>query len=78
MDLLNQSPVPMAPLLLTPKEARSILRIGERKLFELTKEGTIPCVRIGRLVRYDPADLRTWIEANKNSNNAATGGEVVE
>jgi excisionase family DNA binding protein len=53
-------------LLWTCREAAAALCISERTLWMLTNEGSLPCVRIGRAVRYDPADIRTWIEAQKN------------
>ena len=49
------------PLLLRVPEAAKVLAISPRKLWELTNCGDIPCVRIGRAVRYDPRDLRDWI-----------------
>lgn len=51
--------------LLTPKEAAALLSISERTLWTLTNNGEIPAVRIGRSVRYDPADLAAWIEQQK-------------
>jgi excisionase family DNA binding protein len=44
-----------------------MLAIGERTLWELTRRGVIPCVRIGRAVRCSPLDLEAWIEARKSS-----------
>lgn len=52
-------------LLLTPREAAQTLAISPRKLWEVTKTGGLPCVRIGRAVRYDITDLQTWITAQK-------------
>ena len=59
------------PRLLKPKEAASVLAVSERTLWTLTNDGSIPAVRIGRSVRYDPADLAAWIEQQKN--HAAVG-----
>ncbi len=53
-------------LLMTSPEAAEALSISQRPLWGLTQRGDIPCVRIGRAVRYDPADLRTWIDAQKD------------
>ncbi len=53
-------------LLMTSPEAAEALSISQRTLWGLTQRGDIPCVRIGRAVRYDPADLRTWIDAQKD------------
>jgi len=52
-------------MLLRPREAADVLAISPRKLWELTNRGEIPCIRIGRSVRYDPDDLKKWIDANK-------------
>ncbi len=51
--------------LLTPLQAAEALAISSTKLAELTKEGEIPCVRIGRAVRYDRTDLSALIERSK-------------
>ena len=48
-------------LLVDADEAARILSIGKRKLWELTNCGNIPCVRIGRAVRYPVEQLRQWI-----------------
>ena len=53
------------PLLLTAREAARLLSVCERTLWGLTDRGDLPAVRIGRVVRYDPADLRRWIEQQK-------------
>jgi excisionase family DNA binding protein len=55
-----------APLLVNARQAAEMLAISERTLWTLTDRGDIPVIRIGRAVRYDPADLRRWVEANKN------------
>ena len=57
-------------LLLTAAEAAKSLAISERMLRYLTADGDIQCVRIGRAVRYDPADLRAWIDRQKMASCA--------
>jgi excisionase family DNA binding protein len=52
-------------MLLKAPEAAKALSLGKRKLWELTAAREIPHVRIGTAVRYDPADLRAWIEQRK-------------
>jgi excisionase family DNA binding protein len=60
------------PMLLTARQAAKVLSISERTLFSLTKSGSITAVRFGgRNVRYDPADLRAWIDSAKNSQSSA-------
>lgn len=55
----------LPPLLLTAPQAAKALAISERKLWELTNRRLIPCVRIGRAVRYSLADLQAWIARQK-------------
>jgi excisionase family DNA binding protein len=50
--------------LLTTKQAAERLSIGTRKLWTLTNCGEIPCVRIGKCVRYRPADLAEYVETH--------------
>lgn len=54
-------------LLMTANEAARALSICPRTLWTLTHGGQIPFVRIGRLVRYSPDDLRGWIDRQKSS-----------
>ena len=51
--------------LLTAEEAARWLNISPRTLWGLTASGDLPHLRIGRLVRYDVADLKAWIQARK-------------
>jgi len=51
--------------LLDSKQAAHLLGIGVRKMWSLQIGGDIPCLRIGRAVRFDPADLRRWIDRQK-------------
>jgi excisionase family DNA binding protein len=64
---------PSTAMLLTALNAAKALAISPRTLWELTHRGEIPCIKIGRAVRYDPADLRAWINARKDR-----GGAVAE
>lgn len=48
----------VTPLLVNAKEAAKMLSIGTRTLWTLTKDGTIPHVRLGYNVRYSPDVLR--------------------
>ena len=57
-------------LLITAKQAAALLAVSERTLWQLTNDGTLPVVRFGRTVRYDPSDLRAFIAARR------CGGQV--
>jgi excisionase family DNA binding protein len=52
-------------LLLTEREAAKALSVCPRTLWQLRTDGQIPCIRFGRAVRYDPADLRAWVARNR-------------
>ena len=54
-----------APLALRPGQAAKALSISPRLLWQLTKDGIIPCVRVGsgkrQTVLYPVADLTTGL-----------------
>lgn len=58
-------PLATPRLLITPREAAFALSISTRKLWSLTNAGEIPCVRLGRAVRYSPAALQAWIQGQQ-------------
>lgn len=53
------------PLAIRPREAAKALGISPRLLWQLTKDGHIPCVRVGsgkrKTVLYPVADLQAWL-----------------
>lgn len=59
------------PKLLKPREAAAALAISERALWSLTAGKQMPCVRIGRSVRYVPADLAAYIERHRTNTGIA-------
>jgi excisionase family DNA binding protein len=58
--------VAVEPMLLTMRETCKALALCDRTIRTLTQGGELRCVRLGRAVRYDPADIRAWIEQNKS------------
>jgi len=52
-------------LALRPREAAKALGISPRHLWQLTKDGHIPCVRVGsgtrKTVLYPVAELQAWL-----------------
>lgn len=51
--------------LLTNREVSEILGVSTRTLWTLVDTGELPAVRIGRLVRFHPADLNRFIERSR-------------
>jgi excisionase family DNA binding protein len=69
-------------LLLKPREAAEALAVCERTLWELTRSGEIPALRIpgrgkARTIRYAIEDLRAWIERQKAQTRLPTAGAGV-
>jgi hypothetical protein len=64
-----------SPLALRPREAAKALGISPRLLWQLTRDGYVPCVRVGsgtrKTVLYPVADLQTWLTRKAQ----AKGGE---
>ena len=57
---------PVADVLLTARQAADALGISQRTLREWTApRGTVPVVRLGRLVRYRPDALAEWAAARE-------------
>jgi excisionase family DNA binding protein len=64
-----------SPLALRPREAAKALSMSARHLWQLTKDGHIPCVRVGsgtrKTVLYPVAELQAWLSRQAQ----AKGGE---
>lgn len=54
-----------SPLALRPREAAKVLGVSARLLWQLTKDGIVPCVRVGRgkrqTVLYPVMELQAWL-----------------
>ena len=54
------------PLLLKLRDAAELLQVSDRTLWQLSKDGDIPSIRVGvRSVRYCRKQLQEWIEQQK-------------
>ena len=54
---------------ITRKEAASILRVSLPTIIEWSKAGTIPCYRIGSLVRYKRSEIDGALKQMRTSNS---------
>lgn len=54
--------------LIDSRRAATVLGISTRKLWSLVQEGKVKVVRIGRAVRFHPADLRAFIDAHRSGS----------
>lgn len=69
-------PVAAPTLLLKPREAAAALSISERALWSLTSRGEVPCVRLGRSVRYEPSALAAFVAARRSAQAELGEGAV--
>ncbi len=58
------------PRLLTTAQAAEALAISSRQVQTLAASGELRSVRIGRLLRFRPADLRSFIDTAAGGNDA--------
>ena len=54
-------PVSSDPLLLTPEEAATVLRLGRTKVYALMKAGDLRPVHIGRSCRFSSSELERYV-----------------
>ncbi|MGE3808279.1 MAG: helix-turn-helix transcriptional regulator [Gemmataceae bacterium] len=70
------------PLALRPREAAKALGISPRLLWQLTKDGHVPCVRVGngkrQSVLYPVAELQAWLSRESKGSQAEPLGHVSE
>jgi len=50
--------------LVKPPEQAALLSVSPRHLHDLTNQRIIPCVRLGRSVRYNPQAVAAALERN--------------
>ena len=63
--------------LLNSKKASVFLGVSERTLERLRTAGEGPkYIKFGMTVRYDPADLRDWIERRKRASTSGCSDET--
>ena len=60
-----------SPLLLTPEEAATVLRIGRTTIYALMQAGDLRPVHIGRSCRLPRAELERYVRSLETSSNAA-------
>lgn len=61
----------MMPEYLTTRELAGLLRIGERKVYDLASSGEVPCVRaVGKLL-FPRADIQAWLAASRQGPSVA-------
>ena len=58
---------PLRPLdgpLLRPEEAAALLSVKTSWVYDAVRTGKLPCVRVGRHIRFTRAMLERWLDAH--------------
>jgi excisionase family DNA binding protein len=67
----------LASLALRPREAAEVLGISERFLWDLTRTGVVPCVRLGKgkrqAVLYPVSTLHEWLASQGPAVSSSEG-----
>ena len=58
--------VPVPPMMSIEEVAR-FLNLSVTTVRRLVARGSLPCYRIGRLLRFIPGDVFRWLEARKEA-----------
>ena len=70
--LLNAEPVKLRLMnaieepYLTTRELAELLRIKERKVYDMATHGDVPCVRVVGKLLFPRADIMQWIDASRS------------
>lgn len=43
----------------------ALLSVSEQHVYRMVRDKQIPFVRINRLVKFDPAEIRAWLETRR-------------
>jgi excisionase family DNA binding protein len=66
--------VAMTPALLTPDEAAAALNVPASWLMAEARAGRVPHVKLGRYVRFPPAELERWWRSRIDGPTRAAAG----
>mgnify|MGYP005844602311 CR=1 FL=1 len=58
---------------LTVRELADLLRLKERKVYDLAASGAVPCSRATGKLLFPAAEIRAWIEASRSGGDGAVG-----
>ena len=45
------------------KDLAKYLRTTTHAIYKLVERGQVPCIRIGKSIRFDPAEIREWVKS---------------
>ncbi len=60
----------LAEPLLKPADAAGLLAVRTSWVYEAVRAGRLPCVRVGRHVRFLRSDLEAWVAQQRDRGRA--------
>lgn len=51
--------------LLTVRELARFLSVHEKTIYDWTARGELPCIRLGKRLRFSASDVGRWLQARK-------------
>ena len=58
--------------LLTANQIAAKLQVSKIRIYEMARTGLIPCVRMGRQIRFDEQAIQKWIARGGTSDKSDT------
>ena len=74
-DPASHNAIAELPLMLTVEEAAEVLRIGKNRAYAAVADGSLPAVRIGRVIRIPRQGLSGLLGFNERQGSGATVGQ---
>ncbi|MBW2147878.1 MAG: helix-turn-helix domain-containing protein [Deltaproteobacteria bacterium] len=56
------------PHLLTPENVARIFQVRTVTIYQWARRGILPCLKIEKCVRFDPEDIREFLERRRRGN----------
>lgn len=54
--------------LLRAARVAELLSVSERYVYQMASEGRIPCVKVGRSVRFRPSEIDAWLDSRAKAD----------
>ena len=60
--------------LISPEELAAALKIARVTAYQWVRRGVIPHLKLEGVVRFDPAEIESWLESKRRAARKAPGG----
>lgn len=62
--MTNAEPLPAFETLWTAVDLARFLKCSRSLVYQKAEAGLLPCLRLGGLLRFDPAEIRRWLASS--------------